>query len=87
MRFIAGIRPGLRVEILLETVLGLARDGKTIGGVIPKNPLQLAVLAEEVRSYVYLTPAQKALFAPVAALAFAGRMLGYRTKYPKYSAP
>jgi mannose-6-phosphate isomerase-like protein (cupin superfamily) len=86
VRFIVGIRPGLRVEIFLETMHGLARDRKTIGGVIPKNPLQLAVLAQEVGSYVYLTPVQKALFVPVAALAFVGRMLGYRTQYLKYSA-
>ncbi len=85
VRFIVGICPGLRVEILFETVLGLARESKTIRGVMPKNPLQLAVLAEEVASYVYLTPVQKVLFSPAAGLAFVGRLFGYRTWYPKYS--
>ena len=84
MRFVVGIRPGLRVETLLETALGLAREGKTIGGMIPKNPLQLAVLAQEFASYFYLTPVQWAMFSPVVALAFFGGLIGYRTKYPKY---
>lgn len=91
VRFLAEIRPGLDVEILLETVLGLARDGKTIGGAIPKNPLQLAVLAHEFGSWGYFTgvprPVRKALFAPVAPLAFVGRMLGYSASYPEYSGP
>ena len=85
VRFLAGIRPGLDVETMLETVLGLARDGKTIGGLIPRNPLQLAVLVHEVGSWVYLTPVRKALFAPVALLAFVGRKFGYRARYPEYS--
>lgn len=88
VRFLAELRPGLDVEVLLETVLGLARDGKTIGGTIPKNPLQLAVLAHEVGRWAYPAGiprlARKALFAPVASLAFVGRRLGYRTHYPEY---
>jgi quercetin dioxygenase-like cupin family protein len=91
VRFLAELRPGLDVEVLLETVLGLARDGKTIGGTVPKNPLQLAVLAHEVGRWAYPAgipkPVRKALFAPVASLAFAGRMLGYRASYPEYSVP
>lgn len=79
--FVAGIRPGLEVEIMLETLLNLMRDGKTIG-VIPKNPLRLAVLVREVGGWAYPTkipkPARKALFAPVAALAFVGGRLGYK---------
>jgi hypothetical protein len=78
------LRPGLRVETTLETVLGLARDGKTFG-MVPKNPLQLAVLAHEVGSWIVLKPAHKALFAPVASLAFFGRLLGYRAIYPEYN--
>ena len=79
--FVAGIRPGLDVEKMFETLLGLMRDGKTIGP-IPRNPLQLAVLAQEIRSWVVLTPLGKVLFAPVALLAFVGRLLGYRAFYP-----
>lgn len=86
VRFLAGIRPGLQAEIFFETLLGLARDGKSIG-LLPWNPLQLAVLAREVGSWLVLTPVQKALFAPVAALAFVGRLLGYRPSYPEYSGP
>ena len=82
--FRVGIRPGLGVEILFETLLGLAREGKTFGPV-PRNPLQLAVLAQEIGSWVVLTRVEKALFTPVAILAFVGRLLGYRTCYPEYS--
>lgn len=91
VRFLAEIRPGLDVEIMLETVLGLARDGKTVGETIPKNPLQLAVLAREFGSWGYFTgvprPVRKALFAPVRILAFVSGLLGYRTRYPEYSGP
>jgi carbon monoxide dehydrogenase subunit G/quercetin dioxygenase-like cupin family protein len=80
------IRPGLEVETMLETVLGLMQDGKTIGP-LPRNPLQLAVQAQEIRSWMVLAPMTKALFAPVALLAFVGRLLGYRTRYPAYSGP
>src|SRR5215211_5011134 len=86
VRFVSEIRPGIEVERFFETLLGLARDGKTIGPV-PRNPLQLAVLAEEIASWLVLRPVEKVLFTPVAALAFFGRLLGYRTSYPKYSGP
>ena len=84
--FRVGIRPGLDVEIVLETILGLMRDGKTIGP-LPRNPLQLAVLAHEIGSWLVLAPMEKALLAPVAALAFVGRLLGYRVSYPEYGFP
>ena len=91
VHFLAEIRPGLDVEIMLETVRGLARDGKTIGETIPRNPLQLAVLACEFGNWGYFTgvprPMRKALFVPVASLAFIGRRLGYRARYPEYSGP
>lgn len=82
--FRAGIRPGLGVEIMFETLLGLAREGRTIGPV-PRNPLQLAILAQEIGGWIVLTPLEKALFTPVGALAFVGRLLGYRACYPEYS--
>jgi mannose-6-phosphate isomerase-like protein (cupin superfamily) len=89
VHFLAEMRPGLDVETMLETVLGLAREGKTIGEAIPKNPLQLAVLAEEFGSWGYFTavprPVRRALFAPVRLLAFFGRLFGYRARYPEYS--
>src|SRR5215218_3610330 len=86
VRFVSEIRPGLEVETFLETLLGLARDGKTIGPV-PRNPLQLAVLADEIASWLVLRPVEKVFFAPVAALTFVGRLLGYRSSYIKYSGP
>ena len=87
-RFVSwpGSVPGLDVETMLETVLGLRQDGKTIGP-LPRNPLQLAVLAHEVGRWLVLAPMEKALLAPVAALAFVGRLLGYRVSYPEYSFP
>ena len=86
VRFVSEIRPGLEVETFFETLLGLSRDGKTIG-VVPRNPLQLAVLADEVASWLVLRLVEKVLFAPVAALAFVARLLGYRASYLKYSGP
>jgi quercetin dioxygenase-like cupin family protein len=86
VRFVSEIRPGLEVEMFFETLLGLAQDGKTIGP-IPRNPLQLAVLAEEIASWLELRPVEKVFFAPVAALAFVGRLFGYRASYHKYSGP
>lgn len=84
VRFLAGIRPGLEVEVMFETLLELMWEGKTIGP-IPKNPLQLAVPACEIASWVVLTPVEKAFFAPVTALAFVGGLFGYRARYPEYS--
>jgi quercetin dioxygenase-like cupin family protein len=86
VRFVSAIRPGLEVETFFETLLGLSRDGKTIGP-IPRNPLQLAVLADEIASWLVLRPVEKMFFAPVAALAFVGKVLGYRASYLKYSGP
>lgn len=88
--FVAGIRPGLDVEIMFETMLGLTREGKTLGS-LPRNPLQLAVLVRDVGGMAYPTglpkPIRKALFAPIAGLAFVGGLLGYRARYPGYSGP
>ncbi|MGH3148087.1 MAG: hypothetical protein ACRDTR_20055, partial [Rubrobacter sp.] len=86
VRFLGGIHPGLPVETMLETVGGLMREGKTLGP-LPINPLQAAVLAGEVGSWLELRPVEKVLFAPVVALASVGRLLGYRARYPEYSGP
>jgi mannose-6-phosphate isomerase-like protein (cupin superfamily) len=86
VRFVSEIRPGLEVETFFETLLGLSRDGKTIGP-IPRNPLQLALLADEIASWLVLRPVEKVFFAPVAVLAFVGRLLGYRASYLMYSGP
>jgi quercetin dioxygenase-like cupin family protein len=84
------VRPALHVETLLETWVGLARDGKAIRGV-PRNPLQLAVLVNEVGSWFYfgglMMPVWKTFFALLAPLALVGKLFGYRTSYPRYSDP
>lgn len=91
VRFISELRPPLAFETLLETYCGLARDGKTTKQGIPKNPLQLAVLVDEVRGTFYSTrvpvSVQDALFALFGVLASVGRMLGYKARYPEYSGP
>jgi quercetin dioxygenase-like cupin family protein len=79
-------RPALRTEIFFETFFGLGRDGKTNRKGLP-NPLQLAVLMQEYESEIRLArPSariQKVIAAPFAS---AGRVLGYRAWYPRYSA-
>jgi quercetin dioxygenase-like cupin family protein len=84
------VRPALHVETLLETWVGLARDGKAIRG-IPRNPLQLAVIVHEIGSWAYfvglMRPVWKTFFALLTPLAFVGKLLGYRARYPAYSGP
>jgi quercetin dioxygenase-like cupin family protein len=90
-RFSVEFSPALKMEIGFETAWGLARDGKATKAGVPKNPLQLVVLASEHKEEVYLTsppiPVQKALLAILDLLAPVGRLLGYRASYPRYSAP
>jgi hypothetical protein len=89
LRIVSEIRPPLRFEIPFETYFGLARDGKTTKQGIPKNPLQLAVLAYETRGMFYFTrpliPVQRGFLALFAVLASVGRLLGYKASYPEYS--
>ena len=79
------LRPALESEVLLETLFGLARDGK-VGASGDPSLLQLAVIFDEFAELgrpVKPPPAtQKAIFAPLAAL---GRARGYRARYPEYS--
>jgi quercetin dioxygenase-like cupin family protein len=87
-RFSVTFRPALNMESGFETSWGLARDGKATKAGVPKNPLQLAVLASEHKDEAYLTrppiPVQKALLAILDVLAPVGRMLGYRARFPEY---
>jgi mannose-6-phosphate isomerase-like protein (cupin superfamily) len=77
--------PALESEVLLETLFGLARDGK-VGKRGDPSILQLAVIFDEFSELgrpPKPSPAvQHALFAPLAAL---GRARGYRARYPEYS--
>jgi len=85
VRFRCEVTPALHFETFLETFFGLASDGKTNQKGLP-NPLQLAVLARAYQDEIRLArPApvvQTLLFAP---LAMAGRLMGYRSSYPRYS--
>ena len=90
-RFSVEFSPALKMESGFETTWGLARDGKATKAGVPKNPLQLVVLASEHKDEVYLPrppiTVQKVLFAILDVLAPVGRLLGYRASYPEYSAP
>ena len=89
-RFSVEFSPALKMESGFETAWALARDGKATKAGLPKNPLQLVVIANEHKDEVFLTrppiPVQKALFAVLGLLAPVGRLLGYRATYPHYSA-
>jgi quercetin dioxygenase-like cupin family protein len=77
-RFVCKVRPALEFESLIETMFGLAAEGKTNRKGMP-NPLRLAVIARSHFDTVRLPfpPAwmQRAALAVGASL---GRMLGYR---------
>jgi len=79
------LRPALESEVLLETLFGLARDGK-VGASGDPPFLQLAVIFDEFaelgRPPTPPPAVQRVLFAPLAAL---GRLRGYRARYPQYS--
>src|SRR5215204_7737525 len=79
--FVCEVRPALQFEQLIETMFGLAADGKTNRKGMP-NPLRLAVIAQHHFDDVRLPfpPAWMqrmglALGAPV------GRVLGYQATY------
>ena len=80
-KFVTVVRPALQFEQLIETMFGLAEDGKTNRKGMP-NPLRLAVIANEhfddVRLPVIPTALQRTALAMGAPL---GRMLGYRPTY------
>jgi mannose-6-phosphate isomerase-like protein (cupin superfamily) len=81
LRFVTEVRPALGFETFLETMYGLAADGKTNRKGLP-NPLRLAVIMREHFDLVRLPfpPAflQKAGLVLGAPL---GRLIGYRPTY------
>ena len=91
LRLVSELSPPLVFETILETYFGLARDGKSTKQGIPKNPLQIAVLADESRGMYYASripiAAPEGFLALLALLASVGRLLGYRARYPEYSGP
>ena len=87
-RVLGEVRPALNSEVFFETLYGLARDGRTDESGVP-NLLQFAVMLNGLhKGEIYLAEPpialQKALFA---LLSPAGKLLGHRDHYPRYSAP
>ncbi len=80
-------RPALRTETAFETLAGLARDGKTNGAGMPRNPLLLALVLRHFEDEIYFVrpplAVQRVVFGVLARVA---RLLGYRAEYP-YSYP
>jgi hypothetical protein len=70
-------------ETVLETICGLAQDGKVSKAGIPSNPFRLALIAHDYEDHIYLAQpplaVQRVLFGVLASI---GRLLGYRTEYP-----
>ncbi len=80
-RFRCTITPALGFESLLETMFGLAEDGRTNRRGLP-NPLRLAVIANAHRDVVLLPfPPKWMQLAGLALGAPLGRLLGYRPTY------
>jgi quercetin dioxygenase-like cupin family protein len=77
------VRPALKIESVLETMYGLAADGKTNRFGMP-NPLRLAVIAEHHLDTVVLPLVPVAMQrAALAVGAPIGRLLGYRATYTR----
>ena len=77
------VRPALKIESVIETMYGLAADGKTNRFGMP-NPLRLAVIAEHHLDTVALPIVPVSLQrAALAVGAPIGRMLGYRATYTR----
>ncbi len=73
------------IEEFVETLYGLARDGKVDARGRP-NPLQLMVVLHALQRVGYLAgipvPIQRVFFGSMAGI---GRLVGYRARYPEYS--
>jgi quercetin dioxygenase-like cupin family protein len=74
--------PALRTERAFETLAGLARDGKTNRAGAPKNPLLALILREFEEEIYFVRPTLAVQRMILGALAFIGRLLGYRAEYP-----
>ena len=82
--FEAEVRPPGGFEAFMRASFGLARDGRTGRGGVPRNPLELGLLMQPADVYLpgVPVPAQKAVFG---ALASAARRLGYETRFRRYA--
>ena len=85
-RFICEVRPAREFERLIETMFGLAADGKTSRKGMP-SPLRLAVIARHHFDDVRLPGIPHALQRAALALgAPLGRAVGYRATYEPVAA-
>ena len=86
-RFVTEVRPALQFEQLIETMYGLAADGKTNKKGMP-NPLRLAVIAkahfDDVRLPFPPASLQRMGLALGAPL---GRLVGYGSTYAALGRP
>ena len=77
------VEPALNFETILETMFGLARDGKANKNGVSADLLQLAVIAASADA-VFGSALQRAM---IGVLAFVGRLAGRRERYARYSGP
>ncbi|HEV8251279.1 MAG TPA: cupin domain-containing protein [Gaiellaceae bacterium] len=81
LRFLVEVRPALQFERLIETMFGLAADGKTNKKGMP-NPLRMALIArkhfDDARLPVLPGWVQRAMVGAGAAL---GKLAGYEATY------
>ena len=75
------IRPALQFESLIETMFGLARDGKTNSKGMP-NPVRMAMIARAHRDVIRVAgvPAWMQDLGTLTAMPLA-RMAGYGASY------
>jgi quercetin dioxygenase-like cupin family protein len=86
-RFLTEVRPALAFEAFLETMFGLAADGKTDDKGMP-NPFRLAVIMNEQFDLVRLPfPPAWVQRTGLALGAPMGRLLGYEPTYVPGYAP
>ncbi len=85
MRAIIEVRPAMRFEHGIETIFGLASDGKCDSKGQPPF-LQMAVLTHYTKGEFYLANipirVQKILFSILSKF---GRLMSYQAFYKKYS--
>jgi quercetin dioxygenase-like cupin family protein len=78
------VQPALAMERLYETVVALARDGRTLRSGMPK-PLELALFLREFEQEVQAPVAPELVRAATAPLAWLAARRGLTRRYPRMS--